>query len=119
MLSPARLTELMVELVFLLLGTLVVWLGFSGRIYFDRRSDSWLILSVALLAWGLLAIARPGQWWARWQKWNRGLSLLLLGVIMLVATRVPFLWLGKLLAIAGVVLILRGILGALLILRQP
>ena len=118
MLSPARLTELMVELVFLLLGTLVVWLGVSGRIYFDRWSVSWLVLSVALLAWGLLALARPGQWRARWQKWNRGLSLLLLGTIMLAATRVPFLWVGKLLALAGLVLILRGIFGSILILRQ-
>jgi hypothetical protein len=118
MLSPARLTELMVELVFLLLGTLVVWLGVSGHIYFDRRSVYWLVLSVALLAWGLLALARPGQWSARWQRWNRGLSLLLLGAIMLAVTRVPFLWVGKLLALAGLVLILRGILGSILILRQ-
>src|SRR5271157_38597 len=118
MLSPARLTELMVELVFLLLGTLVVWLGVSGRISFDRRSVSWLVLSVALLAWGLLALARPGQWRARWQKWNRGLSLLLLGAIMLAATRVPFLWVGRLLALAGLVLILRGLIGAILIFRH-
>jgi len=118
MLSPARLTELMIELVFLLLGTLVVWLGVSGRIYFDRRSVSWVVLSVALLVWGLLALARPGQWWARWQKWNRGLSLVLLGAIMIAATRVPFLWIGKLLMLAGLVLILRGLLGSILIFRH-
>jgi hypothetical protein len=118
MLSPARLTELMVELVFLLLGTLVVWLSAIGRLSPDRRSVSWLVLSVALLAWGLLALAKPGQWRARWQKWNRGLSLLLLGAIMLAATRVPFLWVGKLLALAGLVLILRGIIGSILIFRQ-
>ena len=118
MISPARLSQLMVELVFLLLGALVVWLGLNGRIYFDRRSVPWLVISIALLAWGLLALARPGQWWARWQKWNRGLSLVLLGTIMLAVTRVPFLWVGKLLALAGLVLILRGLLGAILILRQ-
>ncbi len=118
MLSPARLTELMVELVFLLLGTLVVWLGLSGRIYFDRHSVSWLVLSVALLAWGLLALARPGPWGARWQKWNRGLSLVILGAIMLAATHVPFLWVGRLLALAGMVLILRGLFGCILILRH-
>ena len=119
MLSPARLTELMVELVFLLLGTLVVWLSVNGRIYVDRHSVIWLVLSVALLAWGLLAFARPGQWWARWQKRNRGLSLLLLGAIMLVVMRVPFLWVGRLLALAGLVMILRGVFGAILIIRQP
>ena len=119
MLSPARLTELTVELVFLLLGTLVVWLSAIGRLSPDRHSVVWLVLSLALLAWGLLALARPGQWWARWQKWNRGLSLLLLGAIMLAATRVPFLWIGKLLALAGLVLILRGIFGSILIFRHP
>jgi len=118
MLSPARITELMVELVFLLLGTLVVWLSAIGRLSPDRRSVSWLVLSVALLAWGLLALARPGQWWARWQKWNRGLSLVLLGAIMIAATRVPFLWIGKLLMLAGLVLILRGLLGSILIFRH-
>jgi hypothetical protein len=118
MLSPARLSQLMVELVFLLLGALVVWLGLQGRIYIDRRSVPWLIVSVALLAWGFLALAKPGQWWARWQKWNRGLSLVLLGALMLAVTRVPYLWVGKLLAVGGMVLIVRGLLGVILILRQ-
>jgi len=119
MLSPARLTQLMVELIFLLLGTLVFWLGWNGRIYFDRRGVPWLVISVALIAWGLLALAKPGQWGARWQKWNRGASLALLGVLMLAISRVPFLWVGRLLALAGLLLLLRGILGSLLILKQP
>jgi len=106
------------EVVFLLLGALVMFLGWSGRMFFDRHGLSWLILSVALIAWGLLALIRPGQWWARWQKWNRGASLLLLGLIMLAITRVPFAWVGRLLIATGVVLLLRGSFGALLIFRQ-
>jgi hypothetical protein len=109
----------MVELVFLLLGALVVWLGLNGNIRPNTGSVLWLGISIALLAWGFLALARPGQWWARWQRWNRGLSLVLLGALMLAVTRVPFLWVGKLLALAGLVLIVRGLLGAVLILRQP
>jgi hypothetical protein len=54
----------------------------------------------------------------RWQKWLRGSSLLLLGIIMLAMTRTPFLWVGNLLALAGLVLVIRGIAGMLLILRQ-
>jgi hypothetical protein len=118
MLSPARLTQLLMEFVFLLLGALVIWLAISGRIYFDRHGVAWLVLSVALIAWGLLALARPGQFWAKWQKWNRGGSLVLLGVVMLAISRVPFDWVVKLLAAAGVILVARGILGSLLILRQ-
>jgi len=118
MLSPARLSQLLVEFVFLLLGALVIWLGLSGRIYFDRRSIPWLVISVGIAVWGLMALAKLGQWWARGQKWNRGASLLLLGVIMLVITRVPFLWVGRLLALAGLILLVRGALGCLLILKQ-
>jgi hypothetical protein len=118
MLSPARLTQLLMEFVFLLLGALVMWLAAIGRIYFDRHSVGWLVLSVALIAWGLLALAKPGQFWAKWQKWNRGGSLVLLGAVMLAISRVPFDWVVKLLAAAGLILVARGILCTLLILRQ-
>jgi hypothetical protein len=37
---------------------------------------------------------------------------------MLAISRVPFLWVGKLLAVCGLVLILRGALGSVLILKQ-
>jgi len=118
MLSPARLSQLIVEVIFLMLGVLVVWLGVTGHINFDRRGVYWLIISLGVTAWGLLAVARPGQWWMRWQKWNRGGSLLLLGLLMLVMTRVPFGWVGRLLAACGVVLALRGAIGSMLILKQ-
>ena len=118
MLSPARLSQVAVELIFLMLGVLVVWLGVTGRINFDRRGAYWLVLAIGVTAWGVLALARPGQWWMRWQKWNRGGSLLLLGLLMLAMTRVSFDLVGKLLAACGVVLALRGAIGTLLILKQ-
>ncbi|HXY01361.1 MAG TPA: hypothetical protein VEI54_10610 [Candidatus Limnocylindrales bacterium] len=118
MLSPARLTELLVEVIFVFLGVLVVWLGVTGNIRFDPRSVYWLAISMGAVAWGLLALARPGLWWARWQKWNRGGSLILLGLIMLGISRAPVMWIGKLLAAGGLVLFLRGVLGSVLILKQ-
>ncbi len=117
MLSPARITQLLVEFIFILLGLLMVWMGVSARIYFDRHGIAWLVLSVALLAWGLLAFGKPAPTGMPWQKWIRGASLLLLGVILLAISRVPFAWVGRLLALAGVVLLLRGIAGIILILR--
>jgi hypothetical protein len=117
-LSPAKLTHVFVEMLFLLLGVLVVWLGATGHINFDRRSVAWLAISVGIAAWGLVALAKPGQWWARWQKWNRGGSMVVLGLLMLAISRVPFLWVGKLLVVCGVVLMLRGVLGSALILKQ-
>ena len=118
MLSPAKLTQLMVEVIFLLLGALVVWLGATGHINFDRRSILWLVISVGVTAWGLLALRKPGQWRACWQKWNRGGSMVVLGLLMLAISRVPFLWVGKLLAVCGIVLMARGALGSVLLLRQ-
>jgi len=41
----------------------------------------------------------------------------LLGGVMLVISRVPFPWVGGLLAFAGALLMLRGLIGAALILR--
>ncbi len=118
MLSPARLSQSIVELVLVLLGALVIFLGIQQRIYFDRHGIAWLVLSVALIAWGLMALAKPGQWWAKWQKWNRGGSMILLGTVMLAISRGTLLRVPKLLVIAGLILMARGIFGAFLIFKQ-
>jgi hypothetical protein len=117
MLTPQRLQRMFIEIIFVLLGGLVVWLGLSGHIFFDRRKLSWLILSIALVLWGLRALYKPGQWWSRWEHWTRGLTLTLIGIVMLTISRVPFLWVGKLLAVAGLLLIIRGLIGSVLALR--
>jgi hypothetical protein len=117
MLSPERLLRLTIEIIFILLGGLMVWLGMTGHIFFDRRTIPWLVLSVALILWGLRAIYKPGKRWSRWENWTRGWSLALLGSVMLAISRVPFPWVGPLLAAGGVLLALRGILGAVLVFR--
>jgi hypothetical protein len=118
MLSPERLLRLMIELIFVMLGALVVWLGLAQRITVDRRSTSWQILGAVLILWGLRALYRPGPWRLRSENWTRGLSLGLLGILMLVISRVPFMWVAPMLAIAGGLLLLRGIIGSALIFRS-
>jgi hypothetical protein len=120
MLTPERLQRLMIELIFVLLGALLAWLGLVGPAHgrtVDRHSVYWLVLSAGLIVWGLRALYSPGQWWLRWQNWTRGLSLALLGVLMLVISRVPFLWVGPMLAAGGGLLVLRGVIAAFLIFR--
>jgi hypothetical protein len=117
MLSPHNLQRMLIELIFVLLGALIVWLGISGRIFFDRRTATWLILSVALIVWGLWGLYRRGKWWARWEIWTRGLSLTLLGVVMLAIARAPFPYVGSLLAVAGLLLVARGVIGSIMVLR--
>lgn len=120
MLTPERLLRVIIEIIFVMLGGLLIWLGLrgplSGRIV-DRHSVSWLILGVALILWGFRALYKPGQWWRRWENWTRGLSLVLLGALMLAIIRVPFSWVEPMLMVAGVVLVLRGILASALIFR--
>jgi hypothetical protein len=117
MLTPQQALRMIIEIIFVLLGGLVVWLGLSGHILFDRRKPGWLLLSAAIIVWGLRALYKPVRWWSTGERWTRGLSLTLLGAVMLAISRVPFLWVGPLLAFGGVVLALRGLVGAVLILR--
>ena len=120
MLRPERILGVFVELIFVLLGGLLVWLGLRGPAYgriVDRHSVSWLILGVAMTLWGLRALYKPGQWWRRWENWTRGLSLMLLGALMLAIVRVPFSWVEPMLMAAGVVLVLRGIVSSALLFR--
>ena len=117
MLTPDRLMRATVGLIFVLLGALVAWLALRGRIFVDRHGKMWLILSIVLLLWGLRVLYKPGQWWAPWENWTRGLSLMLLGALMLAIIRVPFAWVKPMLVAGGVVLVLRGIVASALIFR--
>jgi len=117
MLTPQQMLRITIEMIFVLLGGLVVWLGVSEHILFDRRKPGWLLLSAALIVWGVRALYKPGQWWSRKEQLTRGLCLTLLGAVMLAISRVPFLWVGRLLAFAGVLLMLRGLVSTVLILR--
>ena len=121
MLTPQQVLRITIEIIFVLLGGLVVWLGLSGHILFNfliaRQKPGWLVLSVAVILWGLRALSKPVQWWSRAEHWTRGLSLTLLGALMLAISRVPFSWVGPLLAVAGVLLAIRGLVGAALTIR--
>jgi hypothetical protein len=116
-LTPDKSLHLTIEVIFIFLGAMVIWLGVTGHIFFDRRSIGWLLLSIALLVWGARALYQPGKHWSRWESTTRGLSLLLLGAVMMAITRVPFSWVGRLLAIGGSVLLLRGLAGSVLVFR--
>jgi len=117
MLTPDRLLRLTMEIIFLLLGTLVMWLGLTGHILFNRRGMPWIALGAVLIVWGVRALYKPSRTSLRWDTWTRGFSLTLLGIVMLAISRVPFLWVGPLLAIVGALLVLRGIVGFALALR--
>ncbi len=68
MLTPERLLRLMIELIFIMLGGLIAWLALVRHIAVDRHSVSWIILSVALILWGLRALYKPWHWWLHWRE---------------------------------------------------
>ena len=118
MLKTDRLLQLFIELIFVLLGGLIIWLGLTHHVFFDRSGPTWSVLSAAVIIWGLRSLYKPGQWWARWQIWTRGLSLVLVGIILLLIAHVSLLWVGRLLALAGLILVARGIIGSVLALKR-
>ena len=122
MLSPARVFRLLNELVFVLLGVLLIWLALTGRYAFDRRAPAWVGLGTFLVYWGLRACWRGARQGSRGEVVAaavRGASLALVGAMMLGIVWVPFPWTAPLLGAAGAVLMLRGVVSAVLFARIP
>jgi hypothetical protein len=117
MLALPVLLQVFMELVFALLGFFLVWLAYFHRALPGPTPVAWAIVSAAMILLGLRALVRPGAWKVRWQNLVRGLSLVLVGVLLLGILRVPFGWVDPVLEAAGLLLMLRGLLSAFLILR--
>jgi hypothetical protein len=97
-----RPLRLLSAVFFAALGVLIVWLGLTGHVFFDRRG-ALPILGFAVLLRGGLALYKHRQDWTRWA------SLLGLGAVMLAMSRVPFGWVPLLMAVCGGLLFLRAL----------
>ena len=120
MLSPANLLRMVTEMIFVLLGGFLVWVGLSSRFMFDPRKPAWLGLGAVLVYWGVRAwmkTTRAARSAERATARVGGASLALVGLIMLGLVFVEFRWVGTVLAMAGGILVLRGLIGAVLSLR--
>ena len=110
--TPASLLRTTNELIFVMLGGLLIWVGLSNRFMFDPRKPAWLGLGVVLVYWGSRA-------WIKTQRAARtpdrmaarigGASLALVGLMMLSLVLVELRWAGTMLALTGGVLVLRGL----------
>ena len=70
MLNPANLFRMMTEMIFVLLGCVLIGLGLTNRYMFNPRSPAWLGLGVVLVYWGARAwmkttraAERTIEWW--------------------------------------------------------
>jgi hypothetical protein len=108
------------ELIFVLLGGLLVWLGLANRIFVDPRRPAWLVLAAVLIIWGVRAWMKASLIAVRGLRAVariRGASLALVGVLMISLVWLDFRWAGVALAVAGAILIARGLAAAVLALR--
>jgi hypothetical protein len=120
--SAANLFRMITEMIFVLLGGFLVWLGLSGMIrFFDPRKPAWLGLGALLVIWGVRAwiqTKRAARTSERAMERVGGVSLALIGLLMLGLALVEFRSIGMALAMAGVILIARGMIGAVLSFRM-
>jgi hypothetical protein len=97
-----------------------MWVGLSSRFMFNPRNPAWLGLGVVLVYWGArawLKTKRAARTAERTAVRVGGASLALVGLMMLGLVFVEFRWVGIVLAMAGGVLVLRGLVSAALSLR--
>jgi hypothetical protein len=115
---PQNLFKILSEFIVLLLGALLILLSVSGRIGLPERPLPLVALGVFLLYWGARAGMRPDAGTSRLEARVRAGSLALVGIAVLA---IPFLsvrYAPLLLSVAGSVLVLRGLLGAVLSFRS-
>ncbi len=116
MTSPNQLLRLLIELIFVLLGALLIWVAFSGHfLNVDPRSIGWLLLAGLLVVYGLVTIRWRGA--ERSVALVRGGSLMVVGLAMLGLSRATMEWVTPLLIVAGAALVARGVIVAALVLR--
>lgn len=109
--TSARLFQLLNESIVLLLGALLILLAASGRVGLPTRPAALIVLGIVFVYWGVRAWVRREPAPSRWSSKIRAGSLALVGVFILCIPVVPLPCISALLGLAGVVLVLRGILG--------
>lgn len=116
MVNPNQLLRLMIELVFVLLGALLIWVAVTGHfLNVDPRSIGWMLLAGLLMVYGLVTVRWRGA--DRAVAFARGGSLMIVGLAMLGLSRARMEWVSPLLIVAGAALAARGVIVASLVLR--
>jgi hypothetical protein len=119
MLAPAVVFRLLSELILLLLGALMIFLGVSGRAGFPSRPAALVALGVFFLYWAVRAWMSPDPGTARLHRIIRAGSLALVGVLALAILLSPPRLAGTLLEVVGAVLVVRGLVSSVLLFRRP
>ena len=117
MLNPATLFRLFNELIVLLLGALLILLAVTRGVALPARPSALIALGVFLVYWGLRAWMRPDPSSSRTQAIIRAGSLALVGFLVMGIPLLPLRHATLVLAVAGGLLVVRGILCVVLLMR--
>jgi hypothetical protein len=109
---------MLIEVIVALLGGFILWLALVSHKFPDRHAPSWLILGLALMLWGTITFFRARGLRTYWVDRISGITLMLVGGLMLVIIRAPFNYVLPLFAAAGGLLVLRGLVGGVLVSRR-
>ena len=118
MLSPPNLFRLMNEFIILLLGALVILLAVKRGVSLPARPTAMVVLGVLLVYWGVRARLRRHAQEAGTAVNIRSGSLILVGAFVLAIPVLPLRYADFLLALAGGVLVLRGLLAGIFAVRE-
>lgn len=116
--KTANLFRLLNGFIILLLGALLILLAVDRGVSLPSRPSAMLALGVLLMYWGVRA-------WLQRQDREGGAvvlrsgSLVLVGILVLAIPLMPLRYADVLLALAGGVLVTRGLLGGILSMREP
>jgi hypothetical protein len=115
--GPQHLFRVLNEFIFVLLGGMLIWIAVTGRYLFDPRGMKWYLLSGLAIVFGLMSLlARSGEL-SRVAAYVRGGSLILVGLVMFSMAWAPYWLVVWLLIAAGLVLVFRGVIGAVMTLK--
>ena len=118
MASTAILFRLLSEFIVLLLGGLLILIAATRTVGLPAYPAALVILGVVLIYWGVRASMRPEPPAERWPTRIRAGSLVLVGLLVLGIRLLPLRNAALLLTLAGAVLVLRGIIGAVVLARR-
>lgn len=113
----ANTFRLLSEFIVFLLGGLLILISLTRTVGLPAYPAALVIVGVVLIYWGIRTSMRPGQQADRWPTRIRAGSLVLVGVLVLGVRLLPLRNAAFLLALAGAVLVVRGIAGAALLAR--
>ncbi len=113
-----NLFRLMNEFIVLLLGALLILIAATRTVGIPSHPFVMMLLGVVFVFWATRAWARPAPKEPRLLAGVRAGSLALVGVLLVAIPLLSLSHEGLLLAIAGGVLVARGIVGGFLSLRQ-